>query len=55
MTLAEYTLDYGDEEFKQKAIATIERELPKIENEKVRALTAENIEKIKKGERDLFV
>ena len=55
MTLAEYTLDYGDEEFKEKAYATIARELPKIENEKIRTLTEENIEKIKKGERDLFV
>jgi 2-iminoacetate synthase len=55
MTLAEYTLDYGDEEFKQKAYATIEREIPKIENEKVRELTKENIEKIKQGQRDLFV
>ncbi|MBQ2614208.1 MAG: [Clostridia bacterium] len=55
MTLAEYTLDYGDEEFKQKAIQTIERELPNIENEKVRELTRENIEKIKQGQRDLFV
>ena len=55
MTLAEYTLDYGDEEFKQKAYATIERELPKIENERIRELTRENIEKIKQGQRDLFV
>lgn len=55
MTLAEYTLDYGDEEFKQKAHATIERELPHIENEKVRELTRENIEKIKQGQRDFFV
>lgn len=55
MTLAEYTLDYGDEEFKQKSHATIERELPHIENEKVRELTRENIEKIKQGQRDFFV
>lgn len=55
MTLAEYTLDYGDEEFKQKAHATIERELPHIENEKVQELTRENIEKIKQGQRDFFV
>lgn len=55
MTLAEYTLDYGDEEFKQKAYATIEREIPKIENEKIRELTRQNIEKIKQGERDFFV
>lgn len=55
MTLAEYTLDYGDDNFKQKAYATIEREIPNIANEKVRALVKENIEKIKQGQRDLFV
>lgn len=55
MTLAEYTLDYGDEEFKQKARETIEREIPKIENEKIRELTRANIEKIKQGQRDFFV
>lgn len=55
MTLAEYTLDYGDEEFKQKARETIEREISKIENEKIRELTRANIEKIKQGQRDFFV
>lgn len=55
MTLAEYTLDYGDEEFKQKAHETIEREISKIENEKIRELTRANIEKIKQGQRDFFV
>lgn len=55
MTLCEYTQDYGDEEFKRKAETTIQREINNIENDKIRDLTARNIEKIKNGERDLFV
>ena len=56
MTLAEYMMDYGDDEFKQMAKAIIEREIPNIENEKVRALVKQNVEKIQQtGERDLYV
>lgn len=55
MTLAEYMNDYGDDTFREKAEKTIARELPNIENEKVRKLVAQNIEKIKNGQRDLFL
>ncbi|MDR2210388.1 MAG: [FeFe] hydrogenase H-cluster radical SAM maturase HydG [Spirochaetaceae bacterium] len=55
MTLCEYSMDYGDPPFKQRAAATISREIPGIGSEKIRARTAENVEKIKTGERDFFV
>lgn len=55
MTLCEYALDYGDDEFKAKAEATIQREIPKIEDTRVRNLVADNIERLKNGERDLFI
>lgn len=56
MTLAEYMNDYGDENFREKAKKTIEREIPNIENEKVRELVKGNIEKIiHEGAHDLFL
>lgn len=55
MTLCEYMMDYGDEEFRNNASRLIEREIPKITNEKVRNLVKDNIEKIKNGERDLYI
>lgn len=55
MTLCEYMMDFGSDEFKEKADKLIEREIPKIENEKVRNLVIENIAKIKAGERDLYI
>lgn len=55
MTLCEYALDYGDDEFKEKAEATIQREIPKIEDEKVSDLVTHNIERLENGERDLFI
>jgi 2-iminoacetate synthase len=55
MTLCEYSMDYGDGYFKQKASETISREIPGIANEKIRARTAENVEKIRLGGRDFFV
>jgi 2-iminoacetate synthase len=55
MTLCEYAYDYGSEDFRRKALAVIDREVVEIPNEGTRCLTAGNIEKIKKGQRDLFV
>jgi len=56
MTLCEYSIDYGDNEFKGKACAVIEKEIQHIDNEKIRRKTAENIEKIRTGaQRDFFV
>ncbi|GHV27358.1 [FeFe] hydrogenase H-cluster radical SAM maturase HydG [Synergistales bacterium] len=55
MTLCEYMMDYGDDDFRKQAGALIGKNIPKIANEKMRELTTENIKKIKQGERDLFV
>lgn len=55
MTLAEYILDYGDNELHELGFKLIDEQVKLIKNEKIKALTAENIEKIKSGERDLFV
>jgi 2-iminoacetate synthase len=55
MTLAEYILDYGDNELHELGFKLIDDQVKLIKNEKIKALTAENIEKIKSGERDLFV
>ncbi|MDR2717669.1 MAG: [FeFe] hydrogenase H-cluster radical SAM maturase HydG [Treponema sp.] len=56
MTLSEYSLDYGDDAFREKASAAIEQEIPHIANEAIRLKTVENVEKIRRGnERDFFV
>ena len=55
MTLCEYMMDYGDEDFRRQAEALIGKNIPKIRSERMRDLTVENIAKIKAGERDLFV
>ena len=48
-------MDYGDERFRAQASGIIEKNIPKIASDKMRALTRENIDRIKGGERDLFV
>ena len=55
MTLCEYMMDYGDDAFRTQANALIEKNIPKIRSDQMRALTTENVAKIKNGERDLFV
>ncbi|NMA83446.1 MAG: [FeFe] hydrogenase H-cluster radical SAM maturase HydG [Epulopiscium sp.] len=55
MTLCEYMLDYGDQDFQNKVDKIIQREIPKIQNEQVRQLVIENIARLKAGERDLFI
>lgn len=55
LTLSEYMLDYGDEAFCRQASETIRRELPHVENPKVRALVADKLEKIRQGCRDLYL
>ncbi|GHV83187.1 [FeFe] hydrogenase H-cluster radical SAM maturase HydG [Spirochaetia bacterium] len=54
MTLCEYSEDYGDEKFREKSRAAITRNIPSILNEKIRAKTTANVEKIRAGERDFF-
>jgi 2-iminoacetate synthase len=53
MTLCEYSGDYGDEPFKVKA-AAIRRELPGVDNEKIRLRAQQNVEKILQGKRDFY-
>jgi 2-iminoacetate synthase len=55
MTLCEYSMDYGDPPFRTKAAAAISREIPGIMNEKIRLRTAENVGKIREGQRDFYV
>lgn len=55
MTLKEYSLDYGDPAFSEKAEAIILRKLPTIENVKVRALVEEKLAALEQGARDLYL
>lgn len=55
MTLMEFINDYGDEELYKKAEIIIYREANKIEREDVRQLVLNNLERIKNGERDLYL
>lgn len=55
MTLCEYSMDYGDSAFREQADRLIEKNIPKIASDKMRDLTAGNIDRIRQGERDLFV
>jgi len=56
MTLCEYAMDYGDENFRAQAMAVIDENVATIENETIRVQTTENVEKIKaNGERDFYL
>ena len=56
MTLCEYSMDYGDDSFREKSAAIIGKEIPHIANETIRLKTMENIQRIQGGsERDFFV
>lgn len=55
MTLAEYILDYGDEELTNIGFKFIEDEIDKIENDKIKDLVSNNIKRLKDGERDLYI
>lgn len=54
-TLVEYALDYGDEEFKEKALRNAEKVANEIKNEKTKNIVLNNIKKLKEGKRDLFL
>lgn len=53
-TLKEYLVDYADEETKYFGERLIESELAKIEHKKLRQKTIEYLQRIEKGERDLY-
>ncbi len=54
MTLTEYLVDYASEKTKKIGFELIERELKKIPKDKVRAIAADNIERIKASNRRDF-
>lgn len=55
MTLMEFMLDFGDEEILKKGEALINDEIKKIERDDVRDLVVNNIEKLRNGERDIYL
>ena len=55
MTLLEYALDYGDEELQKSVDAMIDKEIVNIEREDVKDLVIEKLDKIRNGERDLYL
>lgn len=55
MTLAEYMMDYGDDKTREYVEKIIEKEVKSIEDEKVKNMVLESIEKIKQGKRDLYI
>jgi 2-iminoacetate synthase len=54
-TLVEYALDYGDDEFKEKAMRVALEVTANIKNERTKKIVEKNIEKLKSGVRDLFL
>lgn len=55
MTLMEFILDYGDEEIMKKGEELIDKEAKAIAREDVRKLLLRNLDRLKNGERDLFI
>lgn len=56
MTLCEYAMDYGDDDFRLKTDAAIEQCVPQIANTRIREKTVQNVAKIRdNGERDFFI
>ena len=55
LTLLEYAIDYGDEEFQVAAKALVDKEINNIGDTKVRQLVERNISKTLAGRRDLFL
>lgn len=52
MTLMEYLEDYASEDTKKKGEALIEKELKNIPNDKILKIAIENLDRIRKGQRD---
>lgn len=55
MTLLEFILDYGDEDLSKKGMELILAETEKIENKELQKSLLNNFERLKKGERDLYL
>lgn len=54
-TIMEYALDYGDSTFQEKVENLINKEVENIKSEQIKAVFLSNLEKLKKGERDLYL
>lgn len=54
LTLAEYIIDYASEETAAKGWALIERTINEMDDDDYQAKVRERVERIKKGERDLY-
>ena len=52
MTLKEYLVDYASDETKKSGEKLIQKEIEKIADEKIKAITIENLSKIENGERN---
>lgn len=55
MTLMEYAIDYGDIDFQKGVEKLIHKEINNIDRDRIKTLVRDNIEKIKNGERDLYL
>lgn len=55
LTFQEYLMDYASPETRQLGEEAIDRFIEEIPNEKIKALTIAQLEKIKNGERDLYL
>jgi len=55
MTLMEYALDYGNKDFQDTINEMIDREIVNVERADIRNLVKEKIDRIKQGERDLYL
>lgn len=55
MTLMEYALDYGNKDFQDIINQMVDREIVTVEREDIRNLLQEKIDRIKQGERDLYL
>ncbi|HEX9062416.1 MAG TPA: [FeFe] hydrogenase H-cluster radical SAM maturase HydG, partial [Clostridia bacterium] len=55
MTFKEYLEDFADEELKEIGEKVIKENMSNIPDEKMRKLTQDRLQRIERGERDLFV
>ncbi|MFU7516221.1 [FeFe] hydrogenase H-cluster radical SAM maturase HydG [Clostridium sp. HCS.1] len=54
-TLLEFAIDYGDKEILEKAEAVINREKENIKRKDIKELLEKNLERLRVGERDLYL
>ena len=54
-TLVEYAVDYGDKELLAKVEKFVKEQAATIENKKLEQFVLKNIDKLKAGERDLYL